>query len=124
MADSVVSGYLRIWYRSRWLVLGRYLRGYFGLRSSLRVFGRWNLIPVRIFFEVVFDPLVIALATPLAFSAAAQKWFAQHQCRRTRAADFAQASMQTDESCRFFSDINAGRRELQILRMHGGLGDV
>merc|ERR1712216_471483 len=39
IADSVVSGYLRIWYRSRRLGLARYLRGYLGSRANVSVVG-------------------------------------------------------------------------------------
>ena len=44
MADSVVSGYLRIAYWSSGLTLGTDLREYLGLRSSRSVFGLWNLV--------------------------------------------------------------------------------
>merc|ERR1719324_1735345 len=43
MADSVVSGYLRIWYWSSLFSFGTDRRENLGLRSSRSVFGRWNL---------------------------------------------------------------------------------
>ena len=42
IADSVVSGNLRIWYESSLLTRGTERREYFGLRSRRSVFGRWN----------------------------------------------------------------------------------
>merc|ERR1711998_267446 len=71
MADSVVSGYFRIWYLSRRLGLARYLRGYLPSRGVASVLGKWNRMLVRIFFVTVLTPLVMALATPLAFVALA-----------------------------------------------------
>ena len=44
IADSVVRGYLRIWYWSSLFSLGTDRREYLGLRCSLRVLGRWNLV--------------------------------------------------------------------------------
>ena len=44
------ASYLMIWNWSSLLALGADLRGYWGLRASLRVLGRWN--------EVLFLTLV------------------------------------------------------------------
>merc|ERR1711935_226404 len=49
IADSVVSGYLRMAYESSGLTFGTDLREYFGVRSSRRVFGLWNLQLYRCF---------------------------------------------------------------------------
>merc|ERR1711998_21886 len=70
IADSVVSGYFRIWYRSRRVGLARYLRGYLGSRSFARVFGRWKRMFVRTFVFCVLVPLVIALAAAVALALA------------------------------------------------------
>merc|ERR1711990_790412 len=70
MADSVVRGNFRIWYRSRRLGLARYLRGYLPSRGLERVFGRWKRMLVRIFLVTVFTPLVIPLAAVLALALA------------------------------------------------------
>ena len=70
IADSVVSGYLRIEYWSSGLTFGTDLREYLGLRSSRSVFGLWNLVLYR--FVTVFLALAPAraLAAFLAASAA------------------------------------------------------
>ena len=44
IADSVVSGYLRMAYWSSGLTFGTDLRENFGLRSRRSVFGRLNLV--------------------------------------------------------------------------------
>ena len=65
MADSVVSGYLRMAYWSSGLTLGTDLREYFGLRSRRSVFGRWNLVVYRlatVFFPVAPASALAALA--------------------------------------------------------------
>ena len=49
IADSVVSGYLRMANESSGLTFGTDLREYFGVRSSRRVFGLWNLQLYRCF---------------------------------------------------------------------------
>merc|ERR1712216_917580 len=66
IADSVVSGYFRIWYLSRRLGLARYLRGYFGSRALERVFGLWNRMLVRIFLVILAAAVMaLAFASPL-----------------------------------------------------------
>jgi len=66
MADSVLSGNLRILYWSTELTFGVEVLGYFGLRARRRVFGLLKLVEVMIF-------LVALALTPLraAFLAAA-----------------------------------------------------
>ena len=58
MADSVVSGYLRMAYESRGLTFGTDLREYLGVRSSRSVFGRWNFVLYR--WVTVFLELPVA----------------------------------------------------------------
>ena len=69
IADSVVSGYLRMEYWSSGLVLGTDLREYLGLRSSLSVFGRWNFVEYRFATERFLLAPASDLAAFLALSA-------------------------------------------------------
>lgn len=64
IADSVVRGYLRIWYWSSLFLPGALILGYLGSLGFLRVFGRWNVTDVRIFLAfVLVVPDLTALAT-------------------------------------------------------------
>ena len=72
IADSVVSGYLRIAYWSSGLTFGTDLREYLGLRSSRRVFGRWNFVLNRF---ATLDCLAPAPASALAAFLAASAAF-------------------------------------------------
>jgi len=72
IADSVVSGYFRIWYWSSLLTRGTERREYLGSRCSTSVFGRWNLVDLRIFLDLLdLVPVASAFAAFLAFASPA-----------------------------------------------------
>lgn len=64
IADSVVKGYLRIWYWSNLFRGVTLIRGYLGFLSFFNVFGRWNVTDVLIFlaFFLNVGPDFTALA--------------------------------------------------------------
>merc|ERR1711935_239059 len=67
IADSVVSGDFRIWYWSSLLTRGTERREYLGSRCSTSVFGRWNLVDLRIFLDLLdLVPVASAFAAFLA----------------------------------------------------------
>merc|ERR1711988_2057114 len=80
IADSVVSGYLRMEYWSSGLTFGTDLREYLGLRSSRSVFGLWNLVVYRLVTVDFLETPARSLAAFFALSASLPVGNTQVRC--------------------------------------------